>query len=43
VPVPAGRHRMEWREGYPGLVLSRWGPVAGLLLLVAFRRVRWAA
>ncbi len=29
-PVPAGRHRIEWREGYPGLALSRWGPLAGL-------------
>ncbi len=43
VPIPAGRHRLEWREGFPGLALSRWGPLAGLVLLVAFRRARWVA
>lgn len=43
VPVPAGRHRLEWREGHPGLALSRWGPLAGLLLLAGLRRARWAA
>jgi hypothetical protein len=38
VPVPAGRHRLEWRELLPGASVSRWGPVlfalfAGLLLI----------
>jgi len=37
VRVPAGRHRIEWREKVPGGRVSRWGPVifalaaAGLL------------
>ena len=26
VPVPAGRHRVEWEERLPGLEVSRWGP-----------------
>jgi hypothetical protein len=33
LPVPAGRHRIEWRELLPGASVSRWGPV--LFLLVA--------
>lgn len=28
VRIPAGRHRLEWRERVPGLTVSRWGPVA---------------
>jgi hypothetical protein len=38
VPVPAGRHSIEWEERLPGASVSRWGPVlfglfaAGLLL-----------
>jgi len=36
VPIPAGRHRVEWREEVPGLSVSRFGPalfalVAGVL------------
>ncbi len=42
-PVPPGRHRIEWREGFPGLELSRWGPLSGLLLLAALGRMRWGA
>jgi hypothetical protein len=42
VPVPAGVHRVEWREHVPGGRLSRWGPVlfalVGLLLFVRGRR-----
>jgi Predicted membrane protein (DUF2079) len=34
VPVPAGSHRVEWRERAPGLEISRYGPVAGILLLL---------
>jgi len=26
VPIPAGRHRVEWREEVPGLAYSRFGP-----------------
>jgi len=32
IPVPAGRHRIEWVENVPGVRLSRWGPVAYVLL-----------
>lgn len=34
VPVPPGTHRIEWREDAPGLTASRWGPLAGALLLL---------
>lgn len=34
VRVPAGAHRVEWREEAPGLEVSRWGPVAALVLLL---------
>jgi hypothetical protein len=34
VPVPAGSHRVEWRERAPGLEISRYGPAAGALLLL---------
>ena len=27
VRVPAGKHRIEWRENVPGGWLSRWGPI----------------
>ena len=27
VPLPAGRHRVEWEELLPGFEVSRWGPV----------------
>jgi hypothetical protein len=44
VPVPAGVHRVDWREEIPGLEASRWGPVvfglASALLLLAGRRRR---
>jgi hypothetical protein len=41
VRVPAGEHRVAWREEAPGLEVSRWGPVAALLILgVAAVRVR---
>jgi hypothetical protein len=32
VPIPAGRHRVEWRELVPGGNVSRWGPVVFVLL-----------
>jgi hypothetical protein len=35
VRIPAGEHRVEWREEAPGLEVSRWGPVAALLILGA--------
>ncbi len=34
VSVPAGTHRIDWREDAPGLAASRWGPLAGALLLL---------
>ncbi len=40
VPVPGGRHRVEWRENAPGLDASRWGPLAGALVLLAAARWR---
>lgn len=41
VSLPAGAHRVDWRERVPGGALSRWGPVLFLLvagLLLAGRR-----
>jgi hypothetical protein len=32
VPVPAGRHTIEWRETVPGIEISRWGPVLFVLM-----------
>jgi hypothetical protein len=40
IPIPAGRHRIEWREEIPGLAFSRWGPALFLLALVAGWSVR---
>jgi hypothetical protein len=34
VRVPAGEHRVEWREEAPGLEVSRWGPAVALVLLL---------
>ncbi|HEV2063432.1 MAG TPA: hypothetical protein VGS00_02650, partial [Thermoanaerobaculia bacterium] len=31
VPIPAGRHRVEWKETVPGAEVSRWGPVVSVL------------
>jgi hypothetical protein len=31
VPIPAGRHRVEWNETLPGAGVSLWGPVASVL------------
>ena len=27
VPIPPGRHRLEWQERLPGLRVSMWGPI----------------
>ena len=35
VPVPAGRHTVEWRELVPGGNVSRWGPVLFVLFSAA--------
>ncbi len=43
VSVPAGTHRIEWREDAPGLEASRWGPLAGMLVLLSAARWRRAA
>ena len=36
VSLPAGAHRVVWQENAPGLEVSRWGPVAGILVLLGF-------
>jgi hypothetical protein len=33
IPVPAGRHRVEWEESFPGWRVSRFGPVLYLLAI----------
>jgi hypothetical protein len=43
LPVPAGNHRITWRENAPGLEISRWGPAGAALLLLAISRVRKTA
>lgn len=43
LPVPAGEHRVEWRENAPGLELSRWGPVAAALFLLGLSRAMKSA
>jgi hypothetical protein len=44
VPVPAGRHRVDWREKVPGLSVSGWGPalfaLVGALVAMPRRRPR---
>jgi hypothetical protein len=35
VPLPAGKHRIDWREDLPGSRVSRWGPVLYVLLMIA--------
>jgi hypothetical protein len=35
VPVPPGRHTVNWRERVPGGDVSRWGPVLFVLLAAA--------
>jgi hypothetical protein len=44
VPIPPGRHRVDWEETLPGGEVSRFGPVLGLLgaagLLARQRRRR---
>ena len=46
VPIPPGRHRLDWEEEVPGLGFSRWGPVGfggiALGVIVAQRRRRKA-
>ena len=34
VRVPAGRHKIEWRELLPGWPIARWGPVLYALVFV---------
>jgi hypothetical protein len=33
VPLPAGRHTVEWTEQLPGGEISRWGPAMFALLI----------
>ncbi|HSS43843.1 MAG TPA: hypothetical protein VLO07_00770, partial [Thermoanaerobaculia bacterium] len=35
VPIPPGRHRIDWKEEIPGGRISRWGPVVFLLIVVS--------
>lgn len=35
VPIPAGRHRVEWQERLPGWEVSRYGPALFGLIVVA--------
>jgi len=47
VAVPAGEHRVDWRERAPGWEASRWGPAlfaaAAAWLLARERRAPGAA
>jgi hypothetical protein len=41
VRVPAGTHRIEWRERVPGAAASRWGPLLAILIgALVFLRAR---
>ncbi len=41
IAVPAGRHRVEWEESFPGATVSRFGPVLyGLAVAGLFVRAR---
>jgi hypothetical protein len=33
LPLPSGRHLVEWNERLPGSEVSRWGPVVFILLI----------
>jgi len=35
VPVPAGRHRIDWVEEVPGGEASLWGPIVYVLAAVS--------
>jgi hypothetical protein len=45
VAIPAGEHRVEWREDIPGIEVSRWGPAVAALLLggIGLRKAAAAA
>ncbi len=43
VPVPAGRHRIDWVEEVPGFEVARWGPVLFAALVLALAAVRPSA
>ena len=43
VPVPAGRHRIDWLEEVPGLDVSRWGPALFAALALALSVLRPSA
>jgi hypothetical protein len=41
IAIPAGRHRVEWAESFPGWSVSRFGPVLyGLAIAGLFVRAR---
>ncbi|HEV8119036.1 MAG TPA: hypothetical protein VGQ32_10945, partial [Thermoanaerobaculia bacterium] len=35
LPVPAGKHRVDWQERVPGGRVSRWGPLLYLIAIAA--------
>jgi hypothetical protein len=35
LPVPAGKHRVDWKERVPGGRVSRWGPLLYLIAIAA--------
>jgi hypothetical protein len=35
MPIPEGRHRIDWKEEVPGGEISRWGPAVFLLIVVS--------
>ncbi|HVQ53805.1 MAG TPA: hypothetical protein VMT25_01430 [Thermoanaerobaculia bacterium] len=43
VPVPAGRHRVDWVEEVPGFEVARWGPVLFAALALGLAAVRPSA
>ncbi|MEP6994213.1 MAG: hypothetical protein ABI968_06785 [Acidobacteriota bacterium] len=40
IPIPAGRHRVEWEESFPGWNVSRFGPVLYLAAIGALFAAR---
>jgi hypothetical protein len=41
VPIPPGRHRVDWEETLPGGEVSRFGPVLGLLGAAGLLARQW--
>lgn len=43
IPIPAGRHRVEWEESFPGWSVSRFGPILYAAVIGALFAVRRGA